>query len=49
LSLAQEEKAQSSFEYLLLVGGAILITVLVALFLKTMASNLGSGAKDTLN
>ncbi|MDD5163834.1 MAG: class III signal peptide-containing protein [Candidatus ainarchaeum sp.] len=34
----KEEKAQGSLEYLLLIGGAVIVAAVVGLYLKTSAN-----------
>ena len=41
MKLINEEKAQTSMELLMLLGGAIAIATVVGLYLKSMATGIG--------
>ncbi len=42
-----DNKAQGALEYLLLIGGAVLIAAIVIVILTTFADTSGTGAKNT--
>jgi len=47
--MLKEEKAQTSVEYLLILGGAVAAATAVGLYIKSVPKTVGEGIEETLN
>ena len=45
----KEEKAQVNVEFLLIAAGAVIVVTVVALFIKSTATTLGTSAQEQAN